>query len=443
VWSWVRVRSPWLILAAGWLVFVIYAHPGLMTRDSYDQLMEVRAREYSDAHPPMMQAIWTVLDLVIAGPFTMIVLQTATFLTGAYLILRRVLSERGSALAAVALLWFPPVGAVMAVVWKDCQMAGFAMLGIALLFADRRWVRVAGCVLLSVACALRYNAFGATLVPILLVFVWSDRLTGLRRYGLASAVWLATTVFAFGANAMLTDKPTHLWHSSLGVSDIVGTLHFTAHDIDDGKLRRALKGTQLIIGHDIHAYARSHYKPDECVWIVLGPDRMFDMSLVESAPPAQRTAVERAWKTIVKGHPIAYLRHRLAVLGAVLGMTGDSWNNKLIVTHDYQNPHELTELGIPTGYTSFQETVGEIYEWCSETWLFRPFIYAAIALVLVVVARRQRDVLAIVCSGIVLESSLFFLGPSADYRYSHWLVVTTILALIIVVTRGFQARRPV
>ncbi len=430
--------KPWHVLGAGWLLFVLYAYPGLMTRDSHDQLIEARIGELSDAHPPMMQAIWSVIDPILAGPLGMVLLQTATFVAGGYLIVRRALGPRGAALAAIGLLWFPPVGAVMAVVWKDCLMAGLLMLGIAMLLDERRWVRLAALAVLAVATATRYNAFGATLPIIVLLFGWRESLTGLRRHALALGVWLATTVTAFGANSLLTDKPTHFWHASLGLFDIVGTLAYTPTDIEDRELRRAFEGTPLVIQEGIHQHVREHYKPDDHLWTVLPPNAMWTMSLVETAPEDQRDAVEAAWKTIVKGHPIAYLGHRLAVFGAVLGLAGESWNTRLVVTHAYQNAAELRELGVPTGVSTFQEIVGEIYVWCSETFLFRPFIYAAIGLALIVLARRQRDLLAILLSGQLVELSLFFIGPSSDYRYSHWLVVTTCIAIVMLIARRYR-----
>jgi uncharacterized membrane protein (DUF441 family) len=52
----------------------------------------------------MMQAIWSVIDQLLAGPFGMIILQTATFIVGVYLLARRVLSPVATGgLAALSL----------------------------------------------------------------------------------------------------------------------------------------------------------------------------------------------------------------------------------------------------------------------------------------------------------------------------------------------------
>lgn len=286
--------KPWHILLAGWALFAIYAYPGLMTRDSYDQLVAARAGMFSGAHPTLMQGIWSVLDTFVAGPFGIVVLDTTMFVAGAYSILRRVLTPRAAAATAVGLLLFPPIGAVMAVAWNECLMAGFLMLGIALVLGAKRVHRVAGGILL---CA------------------------------------------AIGASSPLADRAAH--------------------------------------------------RPD----------------------PA-----------------------------AVLGF-GESWSRKLIVTHDYQNASELRELGLPTGYSKLQHGVGAIYEAVSETVLFRPYLYAALGLVLLALGRRQRDVLALLGSGFAAEALVLLFGKSPDYRVSHWLVVSVCLAGILVGVRRYQTAR--
>jgi len=42
-------------------------------------------------------------------------------------------------------------------------------------------------------------------------------------------------------------------------------------------------------------------------------------------------------------------------------------------------------------------------------------------------------VLLIAASGLLYEGSLFFLAPSADYRYSHYLVYTSVLSTLLLI----------
>ena len=59
-------------------------------------------------------------------------------------------------------------------------------------------------------------------------------------------------------------------------------------------------------------------------------------------------------------------------------------------------------------------------------------------LVLLPLARRNRAVLATILSGLVFESSLLFLAASPDYRYSHWMIVCTLIAVVELTARRMR-----
>ncbi|MBA3817908.1 MAG: hypothetical protein H0X17_03380, partial [Deltaproteobacteria bacterium] len=287
------------------------------------------------------------------------------------------------------------------------------------------------------------NALAATVFPVLLLCRWGFpsvvRWRGwLLRTAVACGIWLGVTAGAFGTNALLTDRQMHLWHSSLAVMDIVGTLRFSESDSTDSSLRRALAGTTLRIDQDIHRRIRASYVPAELLHLVYGETRIFDLPLVnarEPAPVAIREAVEAAWSKIVLGRPAAYLRYRLDTFRVVLGFDDAAWERTIIVTHPYQNVAALEEHGIPVGYSRLQGMIGEGLDALSHTPLFKPYLYLVLALGLLVLARRQRDVCALLLSGLGLQASLLLLAHSPDYRYSHWMICATLLAAIVVVAR--------
>lgn len=204
-WQRIAALSPWVIVAIGWSVFVLYAYPGLMGADSFAQLDDVRAGVYRDANPPVVTLVWSILDRIIAGPFGMLVLQSTCFLGGAYLIARRLVRPRVAAVCTAIVLLLPPVLAVMAVVSPDGLLAGLGLLGLGLLLDDRRSARVSGLVVLAIAGATRCHAAAATLPIVVLAFPWPQG-PRLRRYALAAGVWLALVGAAWGANALLTDR---------------------------------------------------------------------------------------------------------------------------------------------------------------------------------------------------------------------------------------------
>lgn len=430
---------PLLVLGITEALLLVYAYPGIMTNDSYDHLAEARAGFITDSHPPAMVVLWQLVELVVRGQFGMLVIQSVAFVAGLYHVMRHAFSDRGAAWATFGVFLFPPVMLPMAVIWKDCGMAGALMLAAAGLLSKRRGPQLAGVLACGIATALRYNAFGATLPLIVLLFEWQPGWHWLRRYALAFAVWFAITVAAFMTNAALTDRQMHFWQSSLAVMDIVGTLHYVDDDLPDAELREVFRGTELKIDTNIHATMRDRFSPNDFQQLVLGDRALWPLPLwgTEPAPEAQRDAVTRAWKHIVFSHPGAYVKYRLATTAEVLHMTGSYPEG--VVTKRTIRLERAREMGLPTGQSRLQYRWSRLLGWFSEALpLFVPWIYLVLALILAVVARRQRDVLALLFSGLVIESSLLFLAPSADYRYSHWMITCTCIAIVVVTARRYR-----
>lgn len=429
-----------VLLILGGLVFLAYAYPGLMTLDSCDQLTEARAGFYTDAHPPAMAAIWRVVDCIIAGPFLMLVLQGVAFLAGAYLLLSRALAPRAAALAASLVLLFPPVLTTMAFVWKDSLMAGMLVLGAGLVTSPCRRARVASLACFALATAVKYNAFVATLPLVVLAFEWEPGARWLRRYTIAAGAWLGITVAAMSVNSALVDQPMHFWHSSLAVADIAGVVTYD-DSMTDEVLRGELAGTGLLPEHDIRARMREVYATKDMMKLVVGDLRVWDLPIAGTvpAPQPQRDAIERAWKSLVFGHPAAYLHHRWVTFLDVLGVTYRS--RGAIQPRIMRWTGFLERLGLSTHSFDYQSAWSRFNRWVwSRTPLFRQWIYVVVAVALLVFARRQRDVLALLASGLCAEASLFFLAPSPDYRYSHWTILATCLAIVMLIARRASDR---
>jgi hypothetical protein len=425
------------ILAAGWMVLILYAFPGVMTMDSFDQLREGRTWFFTDAHPPAMAALWGVLDRVVRGPLLMLLVQSAAFLGGLFLMLTHAMSRRRAAVAAVVLLLFPPVLVPMAVIWKDCLMAGFFVLGIAgLLHHERRW-RLWGLALLSLATAMRYNAPAATLPLIFLLFYWRAGMHWLARYTLALGAWIVVTVVAMAGNSLLVAQEMHFWHSSLALEDIVGTLAHVSPELPDSELGPLLAPTGILADHGYHARLVQQYVPYDFQQLVSGEGHLWDVPIAgtQPAPPAQREAIERAWKAIVPAHPAAYLAYRVDVFAEVLGVH-KKFQGATVIRHEVQYRGMLDTMHLPLTQSGFSRTGEDFTMWTAKrTRLFRPHVYVILALALLGFCLRQRAIGAILLSGLGLEVSLFPLVQAPDYRYSHWLVTCTLLALVMLVAR--------
>src|SRR5262249_39870152 len=155
---------------------------------------------------------------------------------------------------------YAPVMVPIAVIWKDCYMAGGLLLGLGGLLSARRTGNrrhaLVALIPLWWATAVRYNAFAATLPIVLFLFEWRPGMAWLKRYAVALGAWLAITLAAFAFNAVLVVRQVHFWQSSLAPFDIAGTLAYVDDDLPDAELAKTLDGTGLVPTSNIHAIAR-------------------------------------------------------------------------------------------------------------------------------------------------------------------------------------------
>lgn len=441
----VKRTPPWAILALGWLVVIIYGYPGMMTMDSIQQLVEAREGVYTDLHPALMARLWKLTDTIIAGPLPMLVIQTVAFQIGLYLILRRVFSPRRAAIAACLVFLYPPVLAPMGVIWKDCFMAAFMLLGIAGLLAERRSMRLWGLAAFVVASAVRYNAPSATLPLIVILFVWSEPAATWRgriqRYAIATGAWLAVTIAALGIGFALTDKSMHPWHSTLALFDTAGTLAQLDETIPDEELRVLFAGTDMKVDTNIHAAIKKQFSPIDFEPLIHGEGHLWEVQIAgtEPTPEPRRNAFARMFRETVSNHFGAYVVHRFKTMAPVLALDGPVYSAVMIHRHQYKGIIEKA-LQLDVEWNRVQTWMEKKVVWVSKkTPLFRPWIYLVLAMILLAFTRGQRDVFALLLSGIGLEAGLLLLAPTPDYRYSHWLVISTVLSVVILVTR--RARR--
>ena len=411
---------PRAILLAGLALFLLYAYPGYMSSDSVLQVSEGRSHILTNSHPPVMAAEWGLLDAVVAGPILMLLLQGGLFLGGLYAIARRVLVPRAAAVAACALFLFPPVLTTMAVIWKDSQMAAYLVAGLACLLAARRRTRLVGWGLVTAGCAMRYNAFAASIPLLVLLFEWQPGGRGWRRYALGLVAAAVSTVVAFGANRVLTVE-TRFALPAFG--DIAGVLAYTS-DRSDDELLRVLRGTPLHRREGIQAWARAHYSPRNAYWVDHGDDRLFDAATT----PAQQAETTRAWKELIASDWGAYARSRLAGYQQLIGLSDDPlWSP--VYTAYVESADQALWIDHDASPSVAQAWLADRFAWlATETPLFRVWVYVVIALALLVLCCRDRLTFALFASGLGYELSFLPAAGTPDFRYSHWLITCTCLA---------------
>jgi hypothetical protein len=425
--SFFRALGTRVPLVGSWLLLFLYACPGYMNFDSAEQAFQARTLKFSDWHPPLMTAYWFVLEQLVRGPLLMLVLQSVLFLWGLHQIFRRHLGEHAAAWCAAGVLLFPPVFTPMAVVWKDAQMAAFLVAGIALAMRPSRRARAGALVLWFLATGVRDNGIAAP--PFVLLWAageWGH--VGVHRVAVAAAAAVAIFVVAGAANRALTVRAEYPWYRSVAVMDVVGTIAY-ADELSDDELRATLADTRFIVDHDIQRVARTSYTPR--VWFSVEHEGqpMFELPMAKP----QRLAIRRAWWTLVREHPQAYLRHRAAVMGELLGLTSsETWEPVAQTLAGTERQYK--RLRHEASPSFLQRRLGNAYrDHLGNGPLYRPWMYAVLALILLADALRRRDrlIVALLASGLVYEASFFIGAAAPDFRYSHWMVTCTCLAVVL------------
>jgi len=422
-----RERS---ILVIGYVAFLVYAFPGYLSTDSQNQLMEARSGHFTDAHPPLMSAMWRVLDMVVSGPVLMLVLQSGLFLGGLYVVFRRVLSPRAAAWTASAILLFPPVMTPLAVIWKDSQMAGFLVAGIAAVLGAQLRIRLLGLGLLVLACAVRHNAFAAVVPLVFFLFEWRHGMRWWKRTAIVGGAAVFAVLAMLLISRILTVQSIKM---TPAFQDIVGVLAF-ADDKSDEELRDTLAGLELVSDRDLQQRCRRLYELRGAWRITQGDEALMRLPDTDE----EWRALSRAWKTLVLSEPHAYLSYHWDTYKPMIGLPerprAPVYN--LFVEVDAA----ADEIRHNASYSKAQRYAARVLYWVAdETPLFRPWIYAVTALLLLILFARDRVTIGIITSGLVYELSYLPVGADPDFRYSHWMITATVIATVMLVIQRRRA----
>jgi hypothetical protein len=427
-WRAVRAIPPLAPLVLAALFAIAYGFPGYMNYDSAEQLSQARNRIYDDWHPPMMARYWHVLEQVFRGPTPLLVLQIALFLWGLYGILQRRFRPGTSALMSCALLLFPPVLVVMAVVWKDAQMVGWLVAGAMLMARTTTRARIAGALLVFLAAAVRDNACTA-LPPLLLVIVAS---WGFRRklviIGVAVAAFVAIVGAAFYANAKLADGQSHAWAKANAIHDIAGTICY-ADPMFDEQVREELAGIPLRQSDGLQGRFCAQYMPRWWFPLSFNPRGLFS-----TTPDAADVAARRdAYFRVIRNHPGAFLTHRWNVTRELLGL-GEVVPDEPVCQTFAGTPEQQHALMLDAKLSFLQRVYGRKFVRYSHDLLFRPWAYLLVGLILFAYAAIKRDalVMAILGSGFMYEASFMVAAAGAPFRYSQYMILCVSLATLII-----------
>jgi hypothetical protein len=266
------------------------------------------------------------------------------------------------------------------------------------------------------------------------VFEWRGAITWWKRIVIVGGAALALVGAAFLVTRLLAIEHVRL---TPVYPDIVGTIAKT-HERSDKDLRHLLRGTPLFRATEIQWRARKLVELGSAYLITTGEDRLFD----NPSSPQEWAALDRARSELVAGDPFAYLSANWTrfstMLGlGTLGVRGAIWN--LFLEEEavmFNIEHQAT-------WSWIQMFVAHKLIWLDiHTPLFRPYVYAIIAVLLLVLFCRDRLTAGLLTSGLCYELSFFPFAPTPDFRYSHWMITATCLAAVLLFIQRRRAAKP-
>ncbi len=428
-----------LVAAMGWHVYQHFA-PGAMSPDSLSILSQARSGVFEDGHPPLVTAVWGVLDRIVAGPIGMLLLNLAMFYGGLFLIFRATLQRYRllGILACVCIGLFPPLLGILGVIWIDITMAGLYLLALgcwlSLLDSHRR-AAVLVLPIMALAIATRHNAAAAAF-PLLTLFMLRSPAAGDGWTGFVRAVaWgaIATVLLFVGTkwlSAQFVDQPRHLWRAA-ALYDIAGASHYEDRNLFHPGV---LVDSSL---DEIHRlYSPRSYFPlmtGDQIHVPPGtpPGKGKPLEL-DTSNPNLGEALGRNWREVVLQHPQSYLRHRTEFFMSMVKR--EPWG----LWAPYFDMIYPNQLGITERRVSRSTEIFWHIRWLSiSSWLFEPLPYLVISALLFLpvfgLGLVLRDRLlqasgALYASGVLHMGGLFFFAVTPDFRYSHWLLTATAVA---------------
>jgi len=245
-------------------------------------------------------------------------------------------------------------------------------------------------------------------------------------------------VVSFAINSALADRHDNAW-VSLAIFDIVGMIEHSQNDTFREELHEGIPAS--IRAKSSLNSVLAAYKPRS--WLSLfnrhgGPLLTPEGRGYSRLSLTDLATLRSTWLLGVSEHPTAWLKHRWAVFEHVLGLTPDSLSSFAMMNTNAFSEKYKKLYGTNPAPSWFQQGIEWRLQKSSDYWFFRPWFYFIILIGVVfgsVVVNKYLDIdiFFIASSGVMHEAALFFLAPSVDYRYSHYMVFTCLLVILLIV----------
>ncbi len=415
-------------------------YPGAFSNDPVFQWNQAVQHSYSTWHPILMAVIWHYLGKIFGiGAFFMF--NQLLYWFGMALFVDIVLGRR---LRYLALAFFPPTLIMSIDVWKDVACMNGLLLAVgfflAWLKAKNKWFIALAVLSLLYASLVRTNGFipSAALIAMAFLFFGSWRIWGRLCCALLGAVLFC--VLMMGSQTLLirafNAKVDHFLPALL-VWDIAGTY------INAGIRKPQPLPVPLKPSVERSEKWLDSYGPGDLNTVILGK---IDYSRVTDEVTKE---IAKEWLAVVREHPKAYLKHRLAATKLLW-----SWQPKVYYPYQsYGQNHRMGKdyLPGPVGDKLFRymETAFHTLEKFRlvHVWVWMLISLGAVIFVVFRGVTKGASALQtaggiVAASGLANALSLFFITVAADYRYVIWTVLAGLLSLVLI-TAGEIKKTPV
>lgn len=418
-----------LFLAAG---FAYTFFPGFMSPDSLSQFRQVLGlQKLANANPVIMVYLWRLLLHIHNHAGVLLAFHQTVYWLGIALFVCLAVQRLWMRLLLLLSMGLcPPLIILSLHLWKDVGVMCALSVAVATLLGYIRhphwgWL-IASVLALFFAAAVRVNGF-IPVLPLLLILCYFSAIrfkqSRWQTAGL-TAVGIVCLSLMYGAAMSLLNsgvKKTYLM-GSLVVWDMVAISLAENQDLIPSYLYRST--TENIIPALATVNSTEANYP---VYSVVSPN----------IPKVYRKQLVRDWLGLIADHPQAYLHHRAHVFGVMMGLGKE-------IYYPYHPGIDENELNIRFTHLTIEELNGylHLFKILAKSLLYRPWIYALLALIVVTVAGRRflnkrgnphANLLAatVAFSGLVSAGSLLIIATAADYRYIIWTIFAAIQAVVI------------
>lgn len=410
-----QLKSPVIIGLAAFFV-ALYAsvfYPGYLTADSLYMLSQGTGQEpLTNWHPPFIVLTWGILFSFYKSAGGVWLIQIALYITAAVFFSLRLRNCFLAQASFIVLLAYPPIFTNMGALWKDCWVVSTTLL-------------CAGCSI----DAIEHKKMKSV---ILTGFYFAVSLLIRVDYAIIAAPFVISAVF-FGmpaANSLQKKIRMILFFLLLGFG-VVLVNQWAGSFVSQRRNPWVNAAIWDIAGIEHYSRTQSSadgYNSKTSDPIVFGPYKMFDINLPQEPlkmdPTIESKQIFSLWLEHVSKHPSAYIKHRLHVAEAFLGIGTPEVHYPFPRAEMSSSPltqrSERSQLNIDLYWFFDAHANGAMYRY------WRYVGVAAVLLILSMACKTTTSVEVSIFLSVLFSASRFLILPATDFRYGLWMVIGSI-----------------